>query len=60
MISLQLLRQSKFDMRLLPELVDFTSLEELVELWGWLLGQLPGSRTVCCIVDGVVFLEREE
>lgn len=56
----QLLRQSDFDMRLLPDLVDPTSLEDLIELLTWLIRQLPGTRTVCCIVDGVVLLEREE
>ena len=56
----QLLRQSDFDMQLFPNIVDTTSSKDLIELLTWLIRQLPGTLTVCCIIDGVVLLEREE
>jgi len=60
----QLLREHNFDMRLLqPEII--SSLQEgqidgLEKLLGWLVGQLPQTITLFCIIDGVVLYERDE
>lgn len=56
----QLLRHHEFDTQKLPDIAGFSSLENLNDLFAWLVSQLPATRTLCCIVDGVVFLEREE
>lgn len=56
----QLLRQHEFDMQILPYSVSsIKSCEELIMLLSWLIRQLPETRTVCCIIDGVALLERD-
>ena len=56
----QLLRQHRFDMRSLSHLTDPSRLEEMFEILELLIYQLPITRTLCCIIDGIILLEREE
>lgn len=57
----QLLRQHEFDMRFLPALDHLSaSLEDWLDILDMLIRQLPRTRTVCCVIDGVVLLERDE
>ncbi|KAL4779071.1 hypothetical protein BJX76DRAFT_362122 [Aspergillus varians] len=55
----QLLRQYDFNMQQLPHPVDSVSSEGLIQLMDWLIHQLPLTYTLCCIVDGVALLERD-
>jgi hypothetical protein len=57
----QLLRQFDFDMRFLPHAIDPSCPQaELLILLDWLIRQLPPSHTLCCVIDGVAILERDE
>lgn len=56
----QLLRQHRFDMRLISHVADPTRFENMFQILELLIYQLPNTRTLCCIIDGVVLLEREE
>ncbi|KAL4862331.1 hypothetical protein BDV12DRAFT_190492 [Aspergillus spectabilis] len=57
----QLLRQHAFDMRFLEQPVDSSiHQEDLLGLLDWLIRQLPKTQTVCCLIDGVVILERDK
>ncbi|KAJ5715306.1 uncharacterized protein N7483_012487 [Penicillium malachiteum] len=57
----QLLRQHEFDMRYVP-MLDHSSAsqDDWLEMLATLLRQIPGTRTVCCLIDGVSLLERDE
>ncbi|KAL2151993.1 hypothetical protein VTH82DRAFT_5177 [Thermothelomyces myriococcoides] len=62
----QLLCDYEFDQRyLLPPSADLHALEDhsLPQLWhlfGWLVRQMPEGVTLFCLVDGIVFYERED
>lgn len=57
----QLLRQFDFDMRFFPYPIDPSLAQaQLLILLEWLIRNLPQSRTLCCVIDGVVILERDE
>ncbi|PWY90983.1 hypothetical protein BO70DRAFT_392650 [Aspergillus heteromorphus CBS 117.55] len=57
----QLLRQHEFDTSFLPIPTDpLASQEDWLQLLDALIRQLPAMRTVCCIINGIILLEREE
>jgi hypothetical protein len=57
----QLLAQYGFDMRYFQHPIDTScTQDELLVLFDWLIRQLPRSQTLCCVIDGVALLEREE
>ncbi|KAL5332559.1 hypothetical protein BJX70DRAFT_126789 [Aspergillus crustosus] len=57
----QLLRQYDFDLRFLEQPLDPALYQEdLLGILDWLVRQLPKTLTVCCIIDGVVLLERDK
>ncbi|KAL3451096.1 hypothetical protein BJX65DRAFT_304503 [Aspergillus insuetus] len=57
----QLLAQYDFDMRYFQHPIDPSCSQiELLVLFDWLIRQLPRSQTLCCVIDGVALLEREE
>ncbi|CEN59819.1 hypothetical protein ASPCAL02260 [Aspergillus calidoustus] len=57
----QLLRQFDFDMRYFQHHIDPScSQNDLLVLLDWLIRQIPRTHTVCCVIDGVALLEREE
>lgn len=59
-------RPGGFDMHALTQRFDLPSLfqsqdtERLTELLDWLVLGLPGNVTLFCLIDGVVFCERDE
>lgn len=61
----QLLCQFDFDGRLpaseiSPELVELGDVEELCRLFEWLVCLLPEHAVVFCLVDGILYYERQE
>ncbi|RAL09365.1 uncharacterized protein BO97DRAFT_416863 [Aspergillus homomorphus CBS 101889] len=57
----QLLRQHDYDLRRQALAGDVMgSLDEQIELLESLVRQLPFTRTLCCLIDGVVLLERDD
>ncbi|KAL2837694.1 hypothetical protein BJY01DRAFT_237764 [Aspergillus pseudoustus] len=57
----QLLRQFDFDMRFFQHSIDPSCPKsDLLILFEWLIRQLPQTETLCCVIDGVAQLEREE
>ncbi|KAL2799441.1 hypothetical protein BJX66DRAFT_240797 [Aspergillus keveii] len=57
----QLLAQYDFDIRYFQHPIDPScTQDELLVLFDWLIRQLPRSQTLCCVIDGVALLEREE
>lgn len=57
----QLLRQFDFDMRSFQHSIDPSCPQsDLLTLLDWLIRQLPRNQTLCCVIDGVALLEREE
>ncbi len=64
-LIVQLLRQDTFDTRVLHKEVDLNriqdgDLEELCELFMWLVCLLPENMTLFCIIDGIKYYERPE
>ncbi|KAJ6024754.1 hypothetical protein N7540_005551 [Penicillium herquei] len=57
----QLLRQHEFDMRYVP-MLDHSSAtqDDWLQMLETLLHQIPMTRTVCCLIDGISLLERDE
>jgi hypothetical protein len=61
----QLLRQRAFDTRRISQTLNLSRLheghlEEMMNLLGWLIRQLPKTITLFYLIDGVVFCERYE
>jgi hypothetical protein len=45
---------------LAPYLIEMGSLPHLIQLFSWLVRQLPAEVTLFCFIDGVIYYEREE
>jgi hypothetical protein len=43
-----------------PFLIKQGNLKQLRRLFGWLVSQLPEEITLFCLIDGIIFYEREE
>lgn len=61
----QLICQYDFDTRMLShevseELIQLGDIDELCSLFGWLVRQLPRYVVLFCLIDGIVYYEREE